>query len=195
MIIEEDNFAVSFEALDFSASEISHKEFEDCTFIKCDFSHSSFKKCKFEYCHFSHCNLSLMQVLDSQFSGVVFEDCKIIGVDWTVASWTALTLRAPKFKNSVLNDSSFWGLKLESIMINGCEARDVDFREANLQEADMQDTDFTRALFRHTNLIKSNFRQATGFDIDIRLNAIKDAKFSRYEAVRLLAGLEIELVD
>ncbi len=194
-MIEEDNFAEAFENLDFSGQEIIAKEFEDCTFSKCDFSHVSFKKCKFDYCHFSHCNLSLMQVLDSQFSGVIFEDCKIIGVDWTKASWSALTQRAPKFKRSVLNDSSFWGLRLESIMISGCEARDVDFREANLKEADLQDTDFTRALFRNTNLTEANFTHASGFDIDVRVNDIKEAKFSRYEAWRLLGGLGIVLVD
>ena len=195
MMLEADNFAESFENLDFSGTEIIKIEFEDCTFSRCDFSHTSFKKCKFDNCHFSHCNLSLMQVLDSQFSGVVFEVCKIIGVDWTKASWSALTQRAPKFKKSVLNDSSFWGLKLEGIMIHGCEARDVDFREANMKEADLCDTDFLRALFRNTNLRESDFTHANNFDIDVKTNEIEGAKFSRYEAVRLLPGLGIELVD
>ncbi len=194
-MIEEDNFAEAFENLNLSGQEIVSKEFDDCTFSKCDFSHTAFKKCKFIACHFSGCDLSLMQVLDSQFNGCQFEDCKIIGVDWTKASWVALTQREPKFKNSVLNDSSFWGLKLEAIMISGCEARDVDFREANLTKSDLRETDFTNALFRNTNLIEANFAHASNYDVDVRVNDIKGAKFSRYDAYRLLGGLDIVLVD
>lgn len=193
--IEEDNFAESFKELDLSGQVIIGKEFDDCTFDKCDFSHTAFKNCKFITCHFLHCNLSVMQVLDSQFNGCSFEDSKVIGVDWTKASWSALTQRAPKFIRCVLNDSSFWGLELEAIMISGCEARDVDFRESNLKKANLCDTDFTNALFRNTIMIEANFTHASNFDIDVRVNDIKGAKFSRYEAIRLLGGLGIELVD
>lgn len=194
-MIEEDNFAENFENLDLSGQEIIAKEFDDCTFVKCDFSHTAFKQCKFITCHFSHCNLSLMEVLDSQFNGCCFEDCKLIGVDWTKASWSALTQRALKFKRAVLNDSSFWGLTLESIMISSCEARDVDFREANLSKSDLSDTDFTNALFRNTNLSQANFIHASNYDIDVRVNTIKGAKFSRHDVYRLLGGLDIEIVD
>ncbi len=194
-MIQEDNFAEVFEALDLSGQEISCTEFDDCTFSKCDLSHARFKQCKFLGCHFHFCDLSLMQVIDSQFNDCSFEDCKLIGVDWTKASWSALTQREPKFLRSVLDDSSFWGLKLESIMIRECEAREVDFREADLTKADLRDTDFMGALFRNTNLTEANLAHASNFDIDVRVNVIKGAKFSRYDAVRLLGGLDIILVD
>ena len=194
-MIEEDNFAESYENLALSGQEIVDTEFEDCTFLKCDLSSIIFKRCKFSDCYFKACDLSLMQVVDSQFSAVTFEDCKIIGVDWSKASWDSLTKRPLKFKNSVLNDSSFWGLVLESIMIHACEVKEVDFREANLKEADLSDSDFEKALFRNTNLSLADFSHASNFDIDVKLNDIKEAKFSRYEAIRLLSGLGIELVD
>lgn len=194
-MIADDNFAEAYHNLNLSGEEVLGKEFDDCTFLRCDFSHTSFKKCKFIACHFSHCNLSLMQVLDSQFNGCTFEDSKVIGVDWTKASWSALTQREPKFIRCVLNDSSFWGLKLEAIMICACEARDVDFREAMLKSADLSETDFKNALFRNTNLSEANLTHASNFDIDVRVNDIKGAKFSRYDAWRLLGGLDIELVD
>jgi len=194
-MIEEDNFAEDFQNLDLSGQEIVAKEFDDCTFTKSDFSHTAFKQCKFITCHFSRCDLSLIEVLDSQFNGCHFEDCKVIGVDWTKASWSALTQRELKFKRTVLNDSSFWGLKLESIMISSCEARDVDFREANLTKADLSDTDFSCALFRNTNLTEANFSYASNFDIDVRVNTVRGAKFSRYDVWRLLSGLDIVLVD
>jgi uncharacterized protein YjbI with pentapeptide repeats len=193
-MIEKDNFAEVFEAEDFSTKEIVDTEFEECGFEGCNFSHTQLKRCRFLHCRFKGCDLSLMQVLDSQFSDCFFEDCKVIGVDWSKADWSGLTQVAPKFKSCVLNDSSFWGLRLESIMIQACEARDVDFREANLHEGDCSHTNFEGALFRKSTLTEVDFSHARGFDIDVRVNAIKGAKFSRYEALRLLGGLEIVLV-
>jgi uncharacterized protein YjbI with pentapeptide repeats len=190
-----DLFAEEFKNLDLSLQEIVGKDFDDCSFEDCNFSNILFKQCRFVGCTFYHCDLSLMRVLDSQFSDISFEDCKIIGVDWTKASWDSLTIRPMKFYKCVLNDSSFWGLQLEEMHIKECEAKEVDFREANLQKADFYATDFEKALFRNSNLTEANFVHARNFDIDIKANKLKGAKFSRYEALRLLGGLEIELVD
>jgi len=44
-------------------------------------------------------------------------------------------------------------------------------------------------------LTGTDFTEATNYNIDIYFNEIKRAKFSRYEAVRLLNSLGIELVD
>ncbi len=194
-MIDKDNFGEVFEDLTLSGEEFVQVEFEDCTFTRSDFSQVSFKQCYFSECHFKHCNMSLMHVLDSRFSGCKFEDCKVIGVDWTKADWSGLTQVAPQFKRCVLSDSSFWGLKLESIMIHACDARDVDFREANLHGGDCAHSDFSRALFRKSTLTEVDFSDARSFDIDVRVNEIKGAKFSRYEALRLLGGLDIVLVD
>lgn len=76
-----------------------------------------------------------------------------------------------------------------------CKAHDVDFRECNLTAASFTYTDFAHSLFRKTNLARANFTEAVNYDIDIQINEIKGAKFSRYEAARLLEGLGIELVD
>jgi uncharacterized protein YjbI with pentapeptide repeats len=194
-MIDKDNFGEVFENLVLSGQELLQVEFEDCVFRYGDFSQVSFKQCYFSECHFVHCDMSLMQVMDSRFTGCKFEDCKVIGVDWTKADWSGLTQVAPQFNHCVLNDSSFWGLKLESIMIHACDARDVDFREANLHAGDCGHTDFSQSLFRNSRLTEVDFSHARSFDIDVRVNDIKGAKFSRYEALRLLDGLDIVLVD
>ncbi len=74
-------------------------------------------------------------------------------------------------------------------------AHHVDFREGDFSNANFTYTDFTGCLFGNTNLTGADFSDATGYDIDIYQNVIKRAKFSRFEAVRLLDSLEIELVD
>ena len=195
IIFKEDNFAEDYENLDLNFKEFVNIEFEECSFKKCNFSNSKFKNSIFSGCSFYNCDLTLLGVINSKFSEVTFIDCKIIGVDWTKACWDSLTTKPMKFQTSVLNSSSFYGLNLEKLTIKECEAKDVDFREANLKEADFTFTDFTDATFFNTNLTNANFGYAKEFNININHNILNGAKFSRYEAIRLLISLGIKLVD
>jgi len=195
IVFSKDNFAEDYEDLNLTHKEFVHVEFDECSFKKCDFSHSLFKNSIFTGCRFYNCNLSLISVLDSKFSEVTFIDCKIIGVDWTKACWKSLTTKPMKFQTSVLNSSSFYGLDLEKLTLKECEAKDVDFREANLKESNFIYTDFTDAVFSNTNLSKVDFTYTENFNIDIKNNILEGTKFSRYQAIRLLSGFGIEFVD
>ncbi len=186
----------TFSGLSLSNDEVCAKEFEACTFIECDFNEATFSKCKFIDCSFIKCNLSVLKVNLSRFTGVAFEECKVIGIDWSRASWSGLVLPAPlSFKNCVLNYSSFMGLSLKGLVIDDCMAHDVDFRDGNFSEADFTGTDFSNSQFNQTSLIGADFSEATNYDINIHNNQIEKAKFCRYEAVRLLDCLGVELVD
>lgn len=185
-----------FNNLSLSAKDLTSKEFDDCIFTECDFGEANLSKSKFVDCHFIRCNLSLVKIAQSQFFDVVFEECKLVGVDWTVASWSQYVFCSPvKFYKSILNDSSFFGLSLEELEIEECKAHDVDFREGNFSSSNFYNTDFTNSLFNKTNLTGVSFIEAINYDIDILFNEVSKAKFSRLEAVRLLEGLDIELVD
>ena len=171
-------------------------EFEDCTFKECNFSDAIFSQCKFIDCTFIKCNLSLVKIAYSQFTDITFEGCKVIGIDWTKASWPNLALFSPiKFHACILNDSSFFGLKLQEIVIEACKAHHVDFRDGDFTQANFSGTDLSDSLFSKTNLGGVNFIDASNYHIDIYNNNINKAKFSRYEAVSLLDSLDIELVD
>ena len=170
--------------------------FEDCIFKNCDFSEAKFMECEFVDCQFSQCNLSVVKINDCRFSEVVFEDSKVIGIDWTKAKWPNISLFSPiKFFKCIMNDSTFMGLSLNEIIIEECKAYEVDFREGNFCDANFTYTDFANSLFNETNLSGSDFTEALNYQIDINHNNIKGAKFSRHEAVSLLEGLGIELVD
>ncbi len=177
-------------------AEIVGVEFEGCQFQDCNFTETVFKKCKFIDCSFLRCNLSLMKVAQSQFTDVLFDACKLIGVDWTRAAWSRLRLSASiTFNQCILNDSSFFGLMLDEIVMEECKAQDVDFRDGSFAKAVFCHTDFTNSLFGKTNLTGADFSEATNYDIDIFSNKISKARFSRYESVRLLNCLDIELVE
>jgi fluoroquinolone resistance protein len=199
MKLEEDKkeyWSEEFVDLDYSGVTISATEFDGCTFKGCNFSETVFDRCNFVDCEFTNCNLGMANIEYSKFSDVVFTESKLIGIDWTKISLPNLVFSSPvKFFKCVLNDCSFFGLALREIVIEECKAHHADFRDGDFSNANFTYTDFSGCLFSSTNLSGANFSEASGYDIDIYQNTIKGAKFTRFEAVRLLDGLEIELVD
>ncbi|NQY26347.1 MAG: pentapeptide repeat-containing protein [Piscirickettsiaceae bacterium] len=193
---KDEYWSENFKNLDFSGQEISSKEFDGCTFEKCNFSEATFKRCNFVDCEFINCNLSIVKMEYSTFSDVCFKDSKLIGINWTQAAWPGLIFTSPiKFYKSILNESSFYGLSLQDLVLEECKAHNVDFREGDFSNSNFTHTELSGSIFANTNLSGADFSEATDYDIDIYQNILKKAKFSRFEAIRLLDSLEIELVD
>ena len=76
-----------------------------------------------------------------------------------------------------------------------CIAKDVDFRETLLMKSDLSHTDFADSIFIKTDLTEADLTEARNYNINATLNTIKNAKFSLPEAISLLYGLDIVLVD
>jgi uncharacterized protein YjbI with pentapeptide repeats len=148
-------------------------------------------------CTLKDCDLSLMRMKEAVFSGVKFEDCKVVGVNWAEARWTQVGLLDPSidFLNCTINYATFIGVKLKKAHFVKCIAHDVDFSEADLTQADCRDTDFSESRFSQTNLTEADFTGATNYAINVTLNTVKKAKFSLPEAMALLYGLDIVLVE
>ena len=189
-------FEQSFDTLDIAEQGLDGVEFEQCVFYRCNFSKVNFSRCKFIECRFVECNLSLARLGFSVFDSAEFDECKLLGIDWTQVQWPQFSSGIPvSFNQCILDSGSFMGQQLKLMKMQHCRAHDVDFREANLSQAEMHGSSFSHSLFHRTNLTKANFTDATGFHIDLNNNLIKGAIFSRFEALTLLESLGIELVD
>jgi uncharacterized protein YjbI with pentapeptide repeats len=185
-----------FEGVQLQQAELVSSEFDDCAFVRCSFAESVFRKCRFAGCVFQHCDLSLVQLPDSSFSASRFEDSKIIGVNWTEAHWPTTRLWEPvHFSKCIISHSTFIGLNLNKIRITDSAAEDVDFREADLSLADFSGTDLSKSLFINTNLTKADLSRARNYTIDAAQNVLKGCRFSLPEAMSLLYGLDIDLIE
>lgn len=170
--------------------------FDNCTFSGCDLSGSILSRCTFRDCRFNSCNLSVMKIGYSRFTDVTFDECKIVGVDWTQGQWSKFALGAPlTFTRCVIDSSSFYGLPFSGCRVVNCHAHDVDFRGADFTDGDFSSTDLLSSLFDSTVLKCANFNGSINYSIDVTNNVINQAKFCRHEAVCLLEGLGIELID
>lgn len=179
-----------------SHKHFNHIEFEDCQFVDCDFSETQFKNCKFLNCIFERCNFSLVDLSNSKLFEVRFQDSKLIGVDWAKAEWAIYHLDFElNFTRCILNDSSFFGLKLYELVLDECKLHDVDFREGDFTNSSMTYCNFRHSLFMRTNLQGVDFSDSEEYVIDVFENNVKKARFSRSEALSLLESLGVELVD
>ena len=193
---QKEYFEETFKSLDLQGLVLVGAEFEECTFIDCNFTSATFERCNFINCSFKGCQLSLISVPYTRLFGISFLDCKLVGVDWSRATWSEYHKDFEiSFRQCILNDSSFFGLSLQGLVLDECKVQDVDFREGDFSHAVMTYSDFTHSLFMRTNLQSSNFTESTQYSINILENQVKGAKFSKYEAVYLLASLGVELVD
>jgi uncharacterized protein YjbI with pentapeptide repeats len=175
---------------------LSETEFEACDFIECDFSQSILSHFKWIECTFKRCNLSLIEIPDCRFLNVDFDDCKCVGINWVKANWPEFYPDPGlKFRQCILNDSSFFGLTLHESVFDQCRLHDVDFREADLAGASLTECDMTHSLFMHTNLEQADLTDTFNFNIDVLSNRLQGARFSRYDALNLLESLGIELID
>src|SRR5580704_16799296 len=95
-----------FKDLELSGKEILLKDFESCSFLGCNFSETTFNKCQFYECTFTRCNLSNAKVKSCSFFDTFFDESKVIGINWTIATWPRLKLSSPlSFNKCILNDS------------------------------------------------------------------------------------------
>ena len=182
-----------FQDLIVQQEQILANEFYDCAFKRCRFNETTFQKCRFVNCTFSDCDLSLMRVPGSSFTATEFQNSKIIGVDWTAASWGLLS--SMRFLGCTINYSIFTDMDLQRTSIEKCVAEQVDFRGANLTGVNLTFTDFFGSFFKHTVLERADFSHARNYQIDVNLNKIKGAKFMLPEAISLLRSLDINLLE
>lgn len=175
---------------------LTESEFYDCTFTDCSFVEATLKRCRFVHCTFRDCNLSLVRLADCVIADTTFEACRLVGIDWTQASWSAMRLGEPlRFVDCDLNHSTFIGLALQGLVLKDCRAVDVDFREADLTGANFIGTDFNESLFLHTDLTRADLSAARNYRISPTQNTVTKAKFSLPEALSLLYSMDIELIE
>ncbi len=180
----------TFSKLDLENKIISHKFFFDCVFKNCNFSYANFQSSLFEDCFFLNCNFSLTKMLKAQIRGVVFDSCKIIGVDFTKCDTLIMefSIEESTIKNCIFSDLCLRKTKLYKSDLIECDFVNTDLSETNLFESN-----FSGSLFHNTNLMGANLINCANYNIDPLKNNIKKAKFSLPEALSLLNFFEITI--
>jgi fluoroquinolone resistance protein len=176
-----------FSKLTCIGEKIEEKVFDECVFTDCTFTGTRFEKCRFLFCKFDKCDLSNVVPMNNEFRETKFTNCKAIGIDWTRAG----KIKELSFVECLVNYSNFRFLKMKKTVIRKCEAKDVDFIEADLTDSIFRSTNLEHSTFFKTNLTNVDFSKATNYTIDVNNNTLKKTRFSLPEALSLLSNLDI----
>jgi len=183
-----------FYEVNFRNLKLENNEFHNKIFENCYFSESKFTNCQFIDCEFKSCNLSNTRFKNTSFVEIIFDECKLIGVNWTQAKWPIIKLNSPvQFYKCNISDSSFYELDLKEIVIEACVAHRVDFREDDFSNGNFTLTDFDGSLFLHTKLVSVDFTECINYGVDPNQNDIRKSIFSTPDVLNLLNSFDITI--
>ncbi len=178
----------TYEKVDFSVQYNYVTEYENCTFSNSNFSGLSLDNIKFVDCKFNGCDFSMVTFTNTTISDCVFDSCKMMGTNFSVCSRLGVSMA---FKDSIIDYSTFAGLKIPGTQFCNCSAKECDFSQCDLSSAVFDDSNLDLAIFNNTNIRKADFTTANNFMIDPSSNSIKGAKFATTNIMGLLSHLDI----
>jgi fluoroquinolone resistance protein len=170
------------------SSDLKGTSFSRVIFESCDLSQSLLMQAKLIGCKFLGCNLSLIKLDGSRLQEVEFEDCKLVGVNFSKVDPLFFSV---KFKNCLIDLANFSDLQLKGTSFLNCLIREAHFSHTNLAETVFTGSDLAGTTFHNCNLSKAVFTDALNYSIDPTTNVLKRARFSSPGVLSLLDHLGI----
>lgn len=148
--------------------------FNDCVFESLDFASFDFSGCDFIKCVFKNCNLSMVKFGYIGFDDTYFENCKLLGADFTATKDFLFNVH---FNNCIVDYAAFMKKKNKKSSFINCSLKGTDFSEADLSSANFSKCDLSGAVFMRTNLTQADFTEAYNYSIDPEQNQMRKARF------------------
>ncbi|MCB9170942.1 MAG: pentapeptide repeat-containing protein [Flavobacteriales bacterium] len=164
--------------------------FEHCTFERCDLSSADLGRSRFTECAFIGCDLSLMKLVGASLQQVVFRECKLMGVDFSVCSEMLFHITCV---DCPMDHAVFEKRVMPGTRFTRCSLQGAVFEEADLQGGVFDDCDLADAVFAGTDLRRADLTTARDLRIDPRRNDLRNARFSVEGALSLLATFGVEV--
>src|ERR1700761_156622 len=181
----------TFEDVSYAGQVNQRWDFQDCQFKGCNFSDSEFANSKFVDCVFDGCNLSMMRLQGTTLNGVVFKNCKIMGVNFSQCQDFLFTV---KFESCILDYSSFMDRKILKTPFIQTSLKEVTFTRANLSGSKFDNCNLNETVFRETDLSSVDFSSSYNYLIDPEVNKMTKAVFSMNGVAGLLYKYGIKIV-
>ncbi|MDA7744589.1 pentapeptide repeat-containing protein [bacterium] len=166
--------------------------FEECAFNGIDYGNKKMSEITFVECSFVECNFNMNDVHLTSFQNVLFEKCKLLGVNFSNCKQMLLEM---KFLNSKLDYCVFQKLKMPRTEFVSCSLTDADFFQTDLKGSKVINCDLSGAIFENTILENADFSSSYNYTIDPELNYIEGAKFTLSSLPGLLSKYRIKIED
>jgi len=176
--------------ISYTSNPLPKGEYDNCTFVNCDFSESYLSTISFLECEFIDCNLSMVKTKGTALKDVVFNNCKLVGFPFHDCNPFLFNVA---FNDCQLNLSSFFNMKLKSTVFKSCKLEQTDFTNADLSQSKFIECNLYQAVFDNSNLEKVDFYTSYNLNINPENNRIKNACFSKENALGLLNTYQINI--
>jgi fluoroquinolone resistance protein len=164
-----------FKHITWDEKRVPGRTFEVCTFDHCSFSNTDFATTKFIDCTFENCNLTMIKVDKASMQQVVFKDCKMLGIDFSLCNGFLFDVR---FERCILDFSYFYQRNLKKTKFLYCSLRECNFTACDLTDAVFDNSNLEKAFFNNTLLKGTDFTTAYNFIINPDENKMKKTRFS-----------------
>ncbi|MCM1577588.1 MAG: pentapeptide repeat-containing protein [Ruminococcus sp.] len=169
-------------------------EFIRCTFIGCSVSECTLSHCTFSECTFVSCNFSQLKSSYTVVSFGIFENCTLDGINWrTLMAEVPLACPIEKLTGCKLRYNVFYQISLNKFDFTGNEIVKSEFTECSITAGNFKGCCLEGTEFFRCGLVKADFRDASGYRVDIFTSKLKNAKFSYPDVMALLEGTGIKI--
>jgi len=180
----------NYREINYTSQGLPVGEYDNCTFVNCFFSELHISNTSFLECTFVGCNFTNTKLGGTTLNDIHFKECKMIGIDLSVCNDFMLTIQV---EDCMLDLANCYQLNLAKTHFKNCSLKGTDFTEGNLSDALFTNCDLKDAIFDHTNLQKTNLKTARNYTIDLDINKVKGAQFSKDGIHGLLTKYSIKI--
>jgi uncharacterized protein YjbI with pentapeptide repeats len=111
----------------FTSTRLARTRLVDCLVVDSDFSGVLLEECRLTRVEFRGCRLAGLQAASVTFGDVGFFDCKMSGANFRMTVW-----ERAEFHSCDLVDADFYGAKLPGSRFQGCDLSDVELSKSAL---------------------------------------------------------------
>lgn len=169
-------------------------EFVDCKFVDCVFEECTVYYCRFAECDFINCQITEIKNKGSEIIFLSFDNCCMVGMNWGMfALMDSFKVPIQEVTVSALKYNIFAGMNFSKFVFDGTDIISSTFSECKLTESSFNGCNLTDTEFFKCDVCKADFRNATGYKVDVLSCKMKGARFSYPEVQNLLSSLDIKI--
>ncbi len=185
----------TFEDLNMEYEQLEDYKLNNCIFKNCNFEECVLVNCSITECKFINCKIVSPKAEFSQVKQTEFDKCNLIGINWhDLQPAGNITDSIAKLNECIIKYNSFIDINFKKFNFSFNNIQDSVFEECNLVESSFKECKLELTQFAECDLRKADFQGATGYQISLTTNKLKDAKFSYPEVINLLSELSIRII-
>jgi fluoroquinolone resistance protein len=184
-VFEDETFA----GIELADANLAGREFVRCRFEKLVLQESNWNGVRLDDCEFDGCDLTRMRPAKMAARGVVFNRCRLMGVDWSELNANPSFV----FEECNLQYASFVEVNLTATPFRRCRMVEANFFDARLVETVFQECEMAGARFEQCDVRGADLAEARSVLLDPSKNTVTGCRISVETAVAIAAALGLRV--